>query len=63
MLRGFGATPELLSFLREWINTTPAVLLAAAYSKQLADTAFAVYRDDFEVFGYARESWMFLGNG
>jgi hypothetical protein len=60
VLRRFGASPELLSSLAERVNTTPALPLAAAYGKRLADTVYAIYEEDFERFGYARDSWMFL---
>jgi len=60
VLQRFAAPPELLGSLAERVNTTPALPLAAAYSKQLADTVYAIYADDFETFGYDRHSWMFL---
>lgn len=61
LLGRFDASRELLSSLKERVNTTPALPLAAAYSRPLADAVYAIYRDDFEAFGYARDSWMFLG--
>ncbi len=59
ILQRFAAPPELIGSLDERVNTTAVLPLAAAYSKQLADTVYAIYRDDFESFGYAMDSWMF----
>ncbi len=60
VLRRFGASSELLSSLFERVNTTPALPLAAAFSKQLADSVYTIYREDFNAFAYSQDSWMFL---
>ena len=61
VLGRWGASSALLGSLGGQVNTTPALPLAAAYNKQLADTVYAIYRDDFETFAYGGDSWMFLG--
>lgn len=60
VLQRFAVPLPLVNSLREQVNTTPALPLAAAYGKQLADTVYTIYKEDFETFGYARDSWMFL---
>ena len=40
------------------MNTTQRLPLAIAYDKALADYVYGIYRDDFEAFGYDRDSWM-----
>ncbi len=60
VLQRFNAPAALLTTLAERVNTTAQLPLAAAYNKELADLVYAIYKDDFEVFGYARDSWMFV---
>lgn len=60
VLQRFSASPALLATLCERVNTTAKVPLAVAYHKALADLVYTIYRDDFENFGYTRDSWMFL---
>jgi hypothetical protein len=60
VLERFDAPTELVSSLGERVNTTVRLPLAVAYHRQLADLVYAIYRRDFETFGYARDSWMFI---
>ena len=60
VLERFHAPPLLIASLTERVNTTVALPLAAAYSKRLADLVYTLYRADFETFGYAQNSWMFM---
>ena len=59
VLQRFNAPAELVATLAKRVNTTAQLPLAAAYSKALADLVYAIYRDDFETFGYDKDSWMF----
>lgn len=60
ILQRFGASASLLASLSERVNTTVQVPLAVAYHKTLADLVYEIYRADFEMFGYQRDSWMFI---
>lgn len=60
VLRRFAAPPGLLDGLTQRVNTTAHLPLAAAYHKQLADLVYTIYADDFDTFGYSRDSWLFL---
>lgn len=60
VLQRFNAPAELVATLAERVNTTAQLPLAAAYSKALTDLVYTIYQDDFERFGYARDSWMFM---
>jgi len=60
VLQRFAAPATLLTTLAERVNTTAQLPLAAAYNKALADLVYTIYQDDFETFGYARDSWMFI---
>ena len=51
-VRAFGSTPYGKSY---------EIPLAVAYDKEIADSVYELYREDFERFGYDRESWRFLG--
>ena len=59
LLERLGAPPEVLAFAAKVHGQSVKVCLAAAYDRELADTVYKIYRDDFQVFGYDRESWMF----
>ncbi|MCX6050057.1 MAG: sulfotransferase family protein [Chloroflexi bacterium] len=60
VLQRFNAPAALLVTLAERVNTTAQLPLAAAYHKELADLVYSIYQDDFETFGYGRDSWMFI---
>ncbi|MEZ4867272.1 MAG: sulfotransferase family protein [Caldilineaceae bacterium] len=60
VLQRFDASPPLLASLTQRVNTTAKLPLAVAYSKELADLVYTIYRDDFVAFDYARDSWMVM---
>jgi hypothetical protein len=59
ILDRLGALPPVRAAAADVLNPTPQVPLAAAYRRELADLAFAIYRPDFELLGYGRDSWWF----
>ncbi len=61
LLQRFAAPGELIASLDERVNVTAQLPLAAAYHKALADLVYTTYQNDFEIFGYTRDSWMFNG--
>jgi dermatan 4-sulfotransferase 1 len=60
VLQRFAAPAALIASLEERVNTTNKLPLVAAYDKELADLVYTIYRDDFETFAYARDSWLFI---
>ena len=58
ILERFGAPPELIASVPEIVNANQPFPLAIAFDKELADYAYDVFKDDFEAFGYDRDSWM-----
>ncbi len=41
------------------MNPTTKMYHAAAYDRELAWRVYKVYQEDFENFGYDRDSWLF----
>ena len=59
LLGRLGAPPEIVASAEKVHGQTAKIYLPAAYDRQLANNVYGVYKDDFEVFGYDRDSWMF----
>ena len=59
LLEQLGAPPEIVASAEKVHGQTAKICLPAAYDRELADTVYEIYKDDFEAFGYERESWMF----
>ncbi len=59
VLTKLNASDDLIARVAERVNTTPQVYHAAAYDKELADSVYELYEEDFENFGYDRDSWLF----
>jgi len=59
LLERLGAPPEIVASAEKVHGQTAKICLPAAYDRELADTVYAIYRDDFEAFAYERDSWMF----
>ncbi len=59
ILTHLGAPEETIALSSEVRNPTIKVPLATAYSSELADLAYELYREDFEAFSYDRDSWLF----
>ena len=57
VLERIGAPADVLAVASEVTNPTEPLPPAAAYDSQLAALVFAYYREDFERFGYDRDSW------
>ena len=53
------ATAEVRATASIFHGQTSKIPLAVAYDRELANTVYEVYREDFETFGYDRDSWMF----
>ncbi|MCJ7736501.1 MAG: sulfotransferase family protein [Anaerolineae bacterium] len=58
VLMRFHAPADLIASVPKSVNTTQKLPLAIAYGKELADFVYGIFRDDFETFGYDRDSWM-----
>ncbi len=59
LLERLGAPPEIGASAEKVHGQTAKICLPAAYDRELADTVYGIYKDDFEAFGYDRDSWMF----
>ena len=59
ILRHLNAPDELMSSLDERINPTTKIYHAAAYDRELASRVYEMYRPDFEIYGYERDSLLF----
>jgi hypothetical protein len=59
VLTRLGASDEVVKAASTVLNPTVKVPLAAAYDRDLADCVYAMYEQDFEEFGYDRDSWTF----
>ncbi len=59
LLGRLGAPSEIVTLVERVRGQTAKVYLPAAYDGELADTVYGIYKDDFEAFGYDRDSWMF----
>ncbi|HVT75486.1 MAG TPA: sulfotransferase family 2 domain-containing protein, partial [Acidimicrobiales bacterium] len=58
ILLRLGVTEDVLALAGEVTNPTPDFPLAVAYDTELAKVVYDYYREDFERFGYARDSWI-----
>jgi hypothetical protein len=59
VLTRMNASPAVLSSANQVRNPTVQIPLAAAYDSELASWVYEMYLEDFENFGYDRDSWMF----
>ena len=61
VLQRLGVNDELMPALLEPVNQSDAkhISLAAVYDWDLADQVYALYKDDFETYGYEKNSWLF----
>ena len=59
VLRRLNASTELITAIPEAVNPTTRLYHAAAFDRELAWRVNEMYRDDFENFGYDRDSWLF----
>jgi hypothetical protein len=59
VLRRLNASAELIAAIPEPVNPTTKLYHAAAYDRELASRVYDMYRNDFENFGYDRDSWLF----
>ena len=59
ILTRLGAPEETIALSTVVRNPTPKIPLAAAYSHDLASLVYELYRQDFDAFGYDRDSWLF----
>ena len=59
VLRRLDADTETINVAQEVRNPTAETHASWSYDGELADLAYDLYREDFEAFGYERDSWMF----
>ena len=59
VLQRLNAPANVLQTASQVRGQTVKICLAAAYDRELADAVHEIYREDFETFGYDRDSWMF----
>jgi hypothetical protein len=58
ILQRLGAPDDVLVLAGQVTNPTEPIPMAAAYDSELAAIVYEYYRDDFETFGYGRDSWL-----
>ncbi|HUR76602.1 MAG TPA: sulfotransferase family protein [Acidimicrobiales bacterium] len=58
VLERLGAPADVVAMAKEVTNSTEPLPTAAAYDTDLAAIVYDHYRDDFEAFGYERDSWV-----
>lgn len=58
ILRQLGAPANVLAVAAAVNNPTPPLAMAAAYDTEVAAVVYDYYREDFDSFGYARDSWL-----
>ena len=58
VLRRLGAPEETIALASEKRNVSAHVPQDAVYSRDLAALTYDPYRDDFEAFDYAKDSWL-----
>jgi len=61
VLKRLGVKKELMSSLLEPVNHSKAkkTPLAAFYDWDLAEQVYEIYKEDFETYGYKKNSWLF----
>ena len=59
VLRRLDAPPQILASTARVYNRSAEIWLAAAYDRETAAAVYGHYRQDFESFGYDRDSWLF----
>lgn len=61
VLKRFGVTDEIMPNLLKPVNRSPVknIPLAAVYDWDLAERVYTIYKDDFETYGYEKNSWLF----
>ena len=59
ILERLGAPPGIVASAEKVHGQSTKICLPAAYDRDLADRVYGIYREDFEAFGYDRDSWMF----
>jgi hypothetical protein len=61
VLQRLKVTDELMPNLLKPVNksSVKGLPLAAVYDWDLADRVYALYKDDFETYGYEKNSWLF----
>jgi hypothetical protein len=57
ILQRLGAPADVVALADEVTNPTEPMPLTAAYDSDLAAIVYTYYREDFERFGYERDSW------
>jgi hypothetical protein len=58
LLRKFDAPEELITAVPERLNKTPPLPHPAVYDRDIAKLVYEMYREDFAVFDYVRDSWL-----
>lgn len=58
VLTRLGAPEETVALVSERRNVSAHVPLDGVYNLQLAALTYELYRNDFEAFGYGRDSWL-----
>ena len=58
LLTRLGAPAEIIASAEKVHGQTTKICLPAAYDRELADAVYELYWEDFEAFGYERDSWM-----
>ena len=59
VLERLNAPEKALRTASQVRGQTVKICLSAAYDRELANAVHEIYREDFETFGYGRDSWMF----
>lgn len=59
VLGRFDARPDVIASAQTVRGQTARTHLPIAYDNALADEVYAFYEEDFEAFGYSRDSWMY----
>lgn len=61
VLTRFGITAEIMPELLKPVNRSAVerIPLAAVYDWDLAERVHSIYKDDFECYGYEKNSWLF----
>lgn len=59
VLERFGAPPEVVARVAVRYNVTLPIHHPVAYDRELADSVYELYREDFDRFGFDRHSWLY----